>query len=95
MQRTSLLEIVAVGLQGGDGHEHITQLMWQGASSSGLTTSEGLIVWLREDPEHEAWLTAGERRIGVEVVTPIGAPSHLRSRHDGRWSDHLLALPRF
>jgi hypothetical protein len=95
MRKASVLEIVAVGLQGGDGHEHITHLMWQGASSSGLTTTVALIAWLGADPEHEAWLMAGERRVPVEVVTPIGAPSHLRSRHDGQWGDHLLALPRF
>jgi uncharacterized protein DUF3892 len=95
MRKTSVLEIVAARLERGDGPERITDLMWQGASSSGLTTSEGLIAWLREDPEHEAWLMAGERRVAVEVVTPIGAPSHLRSRHDGKWGDQLLALPRF
>jgi hypothetical protein len=95
MRKTSVLKITAVGLQGGDGHEHITHLLWEAASSSGVTTTAALIAWLREDPEHEALLRAGEQRIAVEVVTPIGAPSHLRSRHDGQWGDHLLALPRF
>jgi hypothetical protein len=95
MSSSSSLQIVAVGLQGGEGHEHITEIFWEGVSSSGLTTSQALMAWLREDAEHEAWLTAGGRRVGVEVVTPIGAPSHLRSRTaEGRWGDHLLALPR-
>jgi hypothetical protein len=94
MRKTSALEIITVGLEGGTGHEDITHLEWQSAHSSGVTSSEALIAWLREDPEHEAWLADGEQRVAVEVVTPIGAPAHLRSRSEGRWGEHLLGLPR-
>jgi len=94
MRTTASLRIIAVGLQGGLGHEHIAEVQWQGACSSGLTTVDALIAWLREDPQHEAWLTDGEQRIPVGVVTPTGAPAHLRSRGGGQWGDHLLALPR-
>lgn len=94
MRTTQTLEIIAVGLEGGTGHEHIAHLQWQGASSSGVTSSEALMAWLREDPQHEAWLTVGGQRVGVEVVTPIGAPPYLRSRSEGKWGDHLLAVPR-
>jgi hypothetical protein len=94
MQRACTLQILAVGVRDGCGHEEITHLQWQGMSSTGLTSSQALIAWLREDPEHQAWLLHDEQRIAIEIVTPIGAPSHLRSRHDGRWGDHLLALPR-
>lgn len=95
MPKTLTLEIIAVGFQGGSGHEHIGDLQWQGASSSGITSSEALIAWLREHPEHEAWLKDGERRVAVQVLAPIGAPAYLRSRSEGQWGDHLLALPRF
>jgi hypothetical protein len=94
MRSSSSLQIVAIGLEGGDGHENVTDIFWEGASSSGLTTSQALIAWLRADAEHKACLVVGGRRVGVEVVTPIGAPSHLRSRLEGQWGDHLLALPR-
>ncbi len=89
------LQIVAVALRGGHEHEHVTGLLWEGASSSGVITSEALIAWLRGDPAHEAWLADGEARVSIEVVTPIGAPAYLRSRAEGRWGDHLLVLPRF
>jgi hypothetical protein len=95
MTADTTLQIIAVALQDGEGHEDITHLQWQAASSSGITSSGGLIAWLRADPAHEAWIAAGNQRIGVEVVAPIGAPAHLRSVADGRWGEHLLALPRF
>lgn len=95
MGEAASLRIIAVGLQGGLGHEHIAEVQWQGACSHGITTAKALIAWLREHRQHEAWLADGEQRILVEVVTPIGAPAHLRSRNDGQWGDHLLALPRF
>jgi hypothetical protein len=95
MEGSKSLQIVGISLQGGSGHEHVAHLLWQGQRSAGVTAPEGVIRWLREDPEHEAWLVAGERRVAVEVVTPIGGPSHLRSRTDGQWGDALLKLPRF
>jgi hypothetical protein len=95
MRGASRLRITAVAVQGGGGHEDVTHLLWEAASSSGVTSSEALIIWLLEDSEHEAWLSDGEHRIAIEVVTPIDSPPHLRSRSDGQWGDHLLALPRF
>jgi hypothetical protein len=89
------LQIVAVSLNGGVGHEHIAYVLWQRQNSSGVTTTEALIRWLREDAGHEAWLASGERRVAVEVVTAVGAPSHVRSRENGHWGDELLKLARF
>jgi hypothetical protein len=94
MRSGSGLEIVAVSVNG-NGHGDIAHIQWRSASSSGITSPHALILWLREDPEHEAWLVDGERRIAVEVVTPIDAAAHLRSRLQGEWGDHLLGLPRF
>ena len=95
MPKTLTLQIIAIGVQDGGGHEDITHVQWQAASSSGVTSSQALISWLRQNIEHEAWLADGERRVVVEMLTPAGAPAHLRSRSDGQWGDHLLALPRF
>ncbi len=95
MQSAPSLQIIAVRLQGGDGHEHITDLQWQSASSAGVTRIEAVVAWLRQDPAHEAWVQAGQERVAVRVLTPIGGPSHLRSHNDGQWGQHLLALPRF
>lgn len=95
MRGSSSLQIVGISLQGGAGHEHVAHVLWQGQRSYGVTAVEGVIRWLRQNPEHEAWLVTGERRVAVEVVTPIGRSSHLRSRTDGQWGDALLKLPRF
>jgi hypothetical protein len=95
MRGASSLQIVGVSLQAGNGHEHVAHVLWQGQRSYGVTAVEGVIRWLREDPEHEAWLVSGERRVAIEVVTPIGGPWYLRSRTDGQWGDALLKLPRF
>lgn len=95
MPTTPSLQITAIGVHGAGRHEDITHVQWQAASSSGITSSEAVISWLAEHTEHEVWLADGERRVAVEVVTPAGAPAHLRSRQDGQWGDHLLALPRF
>jgi len=94
MRSSGSLQIIAVGIAGA-GQEDITHLQWQGASSSGITSAEALIAWLRESPEHEAWLAHGQQRIAVRVVAPIGGTAHLRSHADGQWGEHLLALPRF
>lgn len=94
MRDKASLQILAVSLDGSD-HESITHLQWQRPCSWGITTTQALIAWLREDPTHEAWLAVGEEHVRVEVVTPLGAPAHLRSRSEGQWGEHLLALPRF
>jgi hypothetical protein len=94
MRDAASLQITAVALQGGSEHEHITHVQWEAASSAGIVSIEALIAWLREDAAHEAWLTDGEQRVAVEVVTPIGLSSHIRSRSEGQWGDHLLGLPR-
>ena len=92
MREGAGLQIIAVSLSDDSGHEQITHVQWQSASSSGITMAQAVIAWLGGDRQNEAWLTAGEERIPVEVVTPIGAPAHLRSRAGGQWGAHLLAL---
>lgn len=94
MRDATSLQIIAASLSG-SGHEDITHLQWQGKSSSGITSAEALIAWLREDDANIAWIEDGEQRVAVKVLTPIGAPAHLRSRSDEAWGEHLLALPRF
>jgi hypothetical protein len=95
MEKPSDVEIVAVRLEGGSGHEHITHLLWQGTSSSGVTTSAALIDLLGKTREHEVWVRDGGQRVAVEVVTVSGGRAYLRSRYDGQWGAHLLGLARF
>jgi hypothetical protein len=60
MRESRTLQIAAVSLEGGNGHEHVAHVLWQAQRSFGVTATEGLIRWLREDPEHEAWLVAAD-----------------------------------
>ena len=94
-QTPPVIQIIAVRLDGGKGHEHITHLQWQCANSSGLTSAEALITWLRDSGHNQATVQGEQGGVPIEIVTPIGAPSHLRSRAAGQWGEHLLALPRF
>jgi hypothetical protein len=90
-----VIEITAIRLEGGDGHEHISYLLWQSASSSGMTSSQALIEWLRADSENEAGVVNERGRVPVRVVTPIDAPAYLRTRAGESWTDDLLGLARF
>ena len=94
LRETASLQVTGVAVEGDPGHEQITHLQWEAASSVGIASAQALIGWLAEDPANEAWLADGDRRVAVEVVRPVGAPPYLRSRIGGQWGDHLLGLPR-
>lgn len=91
-----MIQITAVRLDGGDGHEHITHVMWtSGATAAALAASSGIIDWLTADGSNLAFVKDGGREVPVEVVRPAGGTPYLRARLQGAWTDGLLALPRF
>jgi catechol-2,3-dioxygenase len=90
-----MIEITAVRLEGGNDHQHITHVVWQSASSTGHTSRQALIEWLRVDSTNEAGVVNERGRVPIHVVTPIDAPAYIRTQVDGAWTDDLLALPRF
>jgi hypothetical protein len=91
-----MIEITAVRLTGGIGHEHITDVMWRSeATPAGLTSRQALVGWLSTSSSNRAVALDGQGTVQVEVVRSAGEPPYLRARAGGTWTDDLLALPRF
>jgi hypothetical protein len=91
-----LIELTAVRLEGGDGHEHVRILMWcSAATPAGVISRQGLVDWLSSSDSNRAVVLDGGRSVQVEVVRSASRPPCLRTRADGVWTDDLLALPRF
>jgi hypothetical protein len=91
----ALIEIAAVRLDGGDDHEHITDVLWQSASSYGVSTREALVDWLNAGNQNRAVVEGQEERVPLLVVEAPGHAPYVRTYADGAWTDHLLGLQRF
>jgi hypothetical protein len=90
-----MIEITAIRLEGGRDHEHITAVLWRATTSMGLTTRQAIVDWLSESSENRAVVADGTGWVDVAVERRPTQPPHLRTRMHGRWTDHLLSLPRF
>ncbi|WP_433892527.1 DUF3892 domain-containing protein [Streptomyces sp. CA-111067] len=86
--------ITAVHLEGGAGHEHIQSVKWQDVDTGETeqSTRAAIVSWLGKS-ENTAWVHDGVGAVQVLVVR--ASPPYIRSYADGRWTDNLLALPRF
>jgi hypothetical protein len=89
-----MVYIVAVHLTGGTRHEHIAAVRWKNpaTNASGENTREQMVTWIR-DEKGDARVTDGRTEVSVGVVD--ANPPHIRTYADGKWSDNLLALPRY
>ncbi len=74
-------------------HEHIIALKWRNPADGKMdeTTREALVKWLREGGDARVKDSRGE----VAVAVVEAAPPYVRTVADGRYTDNLLALPRF
>lgn len=86
--------VTHVRLSGGDRHEHISEVRWWNPESGdmGQSTRQVMVDWIREK-HGVARVTDGSRLVDVRVLD--GDPPYIRTVADGRWTDNLLALPRF
>jgi hypothetical protein len=91
-----MIQITAVRLEGGNGHEHVTHVLWSSqATTAALASRQGLVDWLTSSDANRAMLLGeGAQVVPVEVVRPAGVVPHIRARADDGWTDDLLALPR-
>ena len=76
-------------------HVHITKLEWKNSTTgkTGISTTQEMITWI--DGGNEARVSDGVKEVTVHVVRPSSGSPYLRTKADGRWTNNLLALPRF
>ena len=90
-----MIRITAVRMEGGTEHEHIIEVLWEGASSSGHTSRGALIDWLNASSANKAVVEVDGEHVAVLVVEEAAGASYVRTQADGVWRDDLLKLPRF
>lgn len=79
---------------GGSIHEHIASVAWQNPpdSQTGTSTRAEMVEWIRaKNGDARVRDSKGDVRVGVVD----GTPPYIRTYADGRWTDNLLALPRY
>jgi hypothetical protein len=87
------IRITAVHLDGGDEHEHISEVEWQNLEwgNTGESSVDVLMQWL--DEAENVAVVGREARVEV-VRSPTGS-SWLQAVAGGFWTDDLMALPRY
>lgn len=92
-----MIQITAIKQQGGQGHEHISEVQWRNTSTgqTGQSTRQAIADWLSESRANQAVVANGAQWVYVAVCRPTGQPPYIRTHADQEWTDNLLALPRF
>lgn len=88
--------IAAVHMSGGDQHQHISQVVWMNGVTfkSGINTAAGMVNFI-ETKNGDVKVSDGTTAVAVGVVHPEHGRPYLRTHKDGKWTDNLLALPRY
>lgn len=89
-----MIYVTAVHMVDGEGHEHIGAVRWRNPSTdvTGESTRETMVAWIR-DEKGDARVSDGSSEARVGVVD--GTPPYIRTCGDGKWTNNLLALPRY
>ena len=77
----------------GTRHEHITHVKFREPVDGKTECSVAQMVQWIESRKVNARVTDGQRTVDVLVVN--ANPKHIRTVADAKWTDNLLALPRF
>lgn len=86
-----MVKIIAVHMEGGERHEHIAEVKWVEATKEGQSTRAKMVEFI--EGGGKAYVTDGANTVDVGVVN--ATPKYIRTYADGKWTDNLLALPRF
>lgn len=86
-----MVQIKAVHMEGGTQHEHIALVKWRNGQESGQSTRAQMVEYINQG--NKAYVTDGTNTVAVGVVG--ATPPYIRTYTDGKWTDNLLALPRF
>ena len=89
-----MVYVTAIHQAGGSGHEHITSVQWRdpATSNTGENTKSEMVDWIK-NKNGDARVTDGTNTVQVGVVD--ASPPYIRTYADGKWTDNLLALPRY
>lgn len=79
---------------GGTGHEHIAQVKWENRSTNetGQSSRSTMVDWI-QNKKGDARVANGSSYVNVGVVD--ANPPYIRTHADGKWTNNLLALPRY
>jgi hypothetical protein len=86
-----MTQITQVHMVGGYQHDHIASVRWKTGGSSGESTRAQMVEFI--EGGGKAYVTDGANTAYVGVVK--ATPKFIRTYADGKWTDNLLALPRF
>jgi Protein of unknown function (DUF3892) len=88
-----MIFINAIRVSHGVQHEHIVELQWRNpeTNQTGRSSREVIVDWIGKGGV--AKVADAFRTVDVAVVNAI--PPYVRTHADGRWTDNLLALPRY
>jgi hypothetical protein len=88
-----MVYITHIRLSSGNTHEYITDVKWHDSATGNANqmTRQQAVNWI--DQGNRLYVTDGTHTVEVGVVK--ANPSYLRTYADGKWTDNLLALPRF
>jgi hypothetical protein len=81
--------------QTGPRHEHIERVIWVNTTGAGDASDKSAMVDWIENKGGTVYVETGSDRVPVGVVHPHTGEPYLRSHADGKWTNDLLALPRF
>ena len=89
-----MVYITSVHMVGGTGHEHISAVRWRNPDE-GTTGQSGRaeMVDFIDNKKGVAKVQSGGTEVHVGTVN--ASPKYIRTHADGKWTDNLLALPRY
>jgi hypothetical protein len=90
-----MVYVTAVHMEsGGTRHEHIADVKWTNPDDgqTGESSRANMVDWI-ENKHGVAKVTDGTNTVDVGVVN--ATPKYIRTHADGKWTDNLLALPRY
>jgi hypothetical protein len=81
-------------MSGGTWHEHIAEVKWVNSKTdvTGAASRETMVDWI-ENQHVTAIVSDGRNTVAVGVVK--ATPKYIRTHAGGKWTDNLLALPRY
>ncbi len=86
--------ITQIHMEGGNDHPHIARVKWENRDTrkTGECSRADMVSFIDVD-KGDARVASGTSY--VEVGTVDAKPKYLRTYANGKWTDNLLALPRY